>query len=302
LKVVAVTGATGTIGQAVVRALLERGDDPVVLSRNPDRARDLLGDVDAFRWADPKAEPAPAEALREADAVIHLLGEPIAQRWTDSAKEEIRDSRVLGTRNLVAGMREAGPRLRTLISQSGVDIYARGQEPRTEDGAEADHFLAGVVRDWEAEARKAEDDGVRVVLTRTGPVLSPEGGALAKMMPFFKIGVGGPVAGGKQPFSWVHLDDVAGALLFALDHDEVEGPLNVTAPRPASNKELSKALGRAIGRPAFLPVPGFAVKVLYGEMATIVTDGPHVVPKKLEDLGYRFRHPDLDEAMRDATA
>jgi uncharacterized protein (TIGR01777 family) len=302
LKVVAVTGATGTIGQAVVRALLERGDDPIVLSRDPDRAREMFGDVDAFRWADPKAEPAPAESLKEADAVIHLLGEPIAQRWTDAAKREIRDSRVLGTRNLVAAMRDAGPRLRTLISQSGVDIYAPGQEPRTEDGAQADHFLADVVRDWEAEARKAEEDGVRVVVSRTGPVLSPEGGALAKMMPFFKAGVGGPVAGGKQPFSWVHLDDVVGALLFALDNEEVEGPLNVTAPRPASNKELSKALGRAIGRPAFLPVPGFAVKVLYGEMATIVTDGARVVPKKLEDLGYEFRHPDLDEALRDAAA
>lgn len=302
MKVVAVTGATGTIGQAVVRALLERGDDPIVLSRNPDRARDLFGDVDAFEWADPKGEPAPAEALREADAVIHLLGEPIAQRWTDSAKQEIRDSRVLGTRNLVAAMHEAGPRLRTLISQSGVDIYPPGGRPRTEAGPEGDSFLAHVVRDWEAEARKAEDDGVRVVLTRTGPVLSPEGGALAKMMPFFKAGVGGPVAGGKQPFSWIHLDDVVGALLFALDNEEVEGPLNVTAPRPASNKELSKALGRAIGRPAFLPVPGLAVKVLYGEMATIVTDGPRVVPKKLEDLGYEFRHADLEEALRDATA
>src|SRR5918998_1471108 len=179
-------------------------------------------------------------------------------------------------------IRSQRPRLQTLISQSGVDIYARGQQPRTESGAEADHFLADVVRAWEGEAREAEDAGIRVVLTRTGPVLSAEGGALAKMMPFFKAGVGGPVAGGKQPFSWIHLDDVVGALLFALDHDEVEGPLNVTAPRPASNKELSKALGRAIGRPAFLPVPGFAVKTLYGEMATIVTDGPRVVPKKLE--------------------
>jgi uncharacterized protein (TIGR01777 family) len=302
LKVVAVTGATGTIGQAVVRELLERGDDPIVLSRDPDRARDLLGDVEAFRWADPKSEPAPAEALREADAVIHLLGEEIAQRWTDSAKREIRDSRVLGTRNLVAAMRDAGPRLRTLISQSGTDIYPRGQEPRDESAPAADHFLAEVVKDWEAEARKAEDAGLRVVVTRTGPVLSPNGGALAKMMPFFKLGVGGPVAGGKQPFPWVHLDDVAGALLFALDHEEIEGPLNVTAPQPTSNKDLSKALGRAINRPAFLPVPGFAVKVLYGEMASMVTTGARVVPKKLEDLGYEFRHPDLDEALRDATA
>lgn len=302
MKVVAVTGATGTIGRALVQALLDRGDDPVVLTRDPDRARATFGDVDAVRWADPKSEPAPAEALREADAVIHLLGEPIAQRWTESAKREIRDSRVLGTRNLVAAVREAGPRLRTLISQSGTDIYPRGPEPRDESAPAAEHFLAEVVRDWEAEARKADEVGVRVVLTRTGPVLSPDGGALAKMMPFFKLGVGGPVAGGKQPFPWVHLDDVVGAMLFALDNDEVAGPLNVTAPEPASNKDLSEALGRAINRPAFLPVPAFALKLLYGEMASMVTTGANVVPKKLEDLGYTFRHPDLDEALRDATA
>jgi uncharacterized protein len=157
------------------------------------------------------------------------------------------------------------------------------------------------VRDWEAEARKADDEsGMRVVLARTGVVLAPDGGALEKMMPFFKAGIGGPVAGGRQYVPWVHLDDVVGALLFALDDDELEGPVNVTAPRPATNKELSKALGRAIGRPAVAPVPGFAVKALYGEMASIVTTGARVVPKKLEEAGYEFRHPELDEALRAA--
>jgi uncharacterized protein len=304
LKVVAVTGATGTIGRAVVKELLARGDDVIALSRDPDRARDALGDVEAHAWSDPKSEPAPAEALREADGVIHLLGEPIAQRWSDDAKREIRDSRVLGTRNLVATLRDTGARLKTLVSQSATGWYgARGDEPLDESAPAADDFLAEVVRDWEAEAVKADEEaGLRVVCTRTGVVLSPDGGALEKMLPFFKMGIGGPVAGGKQYVPWVHLDDVVGALLFSLDEEEASGPVNVTAPRPATNKQLSKSLGRAINRPAIAPVPGFAVKLLYGQMASIVTTGARVVPKRLEDLGYEFRHADLDEAMRSATA
>ena len=304
MKVV-VTGATGTIGREVVRALRDRGDDVAVLTRDPDRAREKLGaDVEAHVWRDPKTEPAPAEALHDADAVIHLLGEEVAQRWSDEAKREIRDSRVLGTRNLVAGLREAGPRLRTLVSQSASGWYGpRGSEPVDETEPPADDFLAQVVQDWEAEARRADDEvGVRVVMTRTGVVLSPDGGALEKMMPFFKLGVGGPVAGGKQYVPWIHLDDVVGALLFALDNDAASGPVNVVAPNAATNKEFSKALGRAIHRPAFAPVPGFAVKLLYGGMASIVTTGARLVPGRLEELGYSFRHPELDEAVRSATS
>ena len=303
MKVVAVTGATGTIGRAVVRALLDRGDDVIALSRDPDRALSVLGgDVEAFAWKDPKSEPAPPEAFREADSVIHLLGEPVAQRWSDSAKREIRDSRVLSTRNLVETLKGTGARLQTLVSQSATGWYgARGPEALDESAAGGDDFLAEVVRDWEAEAMRAdEESGLRVVCARTGVVLSPDGGALEKMLPFFKAGIGGPVAGGKQYVPWVHLDDVVGALLFALDNGELEGPVNVTAPRPATNKQLSKALGKVLGRPAFAPVPGFAVKTLYGEMASIVTTGARVVPKKLEEAGYAFQHPDLDEALRAA--
>jgi uncharacterized protein len=305
LKVVAVTGATGTIGRAVVAALLERGDDVIALSRDPDRATSVLGDqVEAFAWEDPKTQPAPAEALREADAVIHLLGEPVAQRWSDEAKREIRDSRVLGTRNLVETLNRTGARLQTLVSQSATGIYgARGSEPLDEDASAGDGFLADVVRDWEAEALKAEEEsGLRVVLARTGVVLSPEGGALETMIPPFKMGVGGPVAGGKQYVPWIHLDDVAGGLLHMLDSEDLEGPVNLTAPRPATNKELSKALGQALGRPAVMPVPGFAVKARYGEMASIVTTGARVVPKRLEESGYKFQHGQLDEAMAAAVS
>ncbi len=303
MKVVAVTGATGTIGRAVVRALLDRGDDVIALSRDPGRAVSVLGDdVEAVAWKDPKTEPAPPEAFREADAVIHLLGEPVSQRWSESAKQEIRDSRVLGTRNLVETLNATGARLQTLVSQSATGWYgARGAEALDESASAGDDFLAEVVRDWEAEAQRAdEQSGLRVVCMRTGVVLSPDGGALEKMLPFFKAGIGGPVAGGRQYVPWIHLDDVVSAFLFALDDEGLEGPVNVTAPRPATNRQLSKALGKVLGRPAFAPVPGFAVKALYGQMGSIVTSGARVVPKKLEEAGYEFRHRDLDEALQAA--
>ncbi len=300
---VAVTGATGTIGRALVARLRDRGDEVTGLSRNAERASQSLG-VEAREWKDPKQGEPPPDALRGRDAVVHLLGEPLAQRWSDSAKREIRDSRVMGTRNLVAGLSAlpAGERPSVLISQSGVGIYgARGDE-RLEEGAPAgDDFAARLVVDWEAEARVAEDLGMRVALTRAGVVLSPGGGALAKMLPFFRIGIGGPVAGGRQYVAWVDLADMVGAIVFALDTHAASGPLNVTAPEPVTNRDFSRALGRVLGRPAFAPVPALAVKALYGEMATIVTIGQRAVPARLTQLGYAFERPDLEEALREAT-
>jgi uncharacterized protein (TIGR01777 family) len=288
---VAVTGATGTIGQAVVGALRERGDEVTGLSRK-------------VQWPAPSEEPPPADSLRGRDAVVNLLGEQIAQRWSDKAKVEIRNSRILGTRNLVAGLRALpeAERPRVLVSQSGVGFYgARGDEPISEDAAAGDDYLAHVVVDWEAEARAAGELGVRVVVTRTGVVLSPSG-ALQKMLPFFKAGVGGPVAGGRQYVPWVHLDDVVGAILFALDTPALSGPVNVTAPDPATNKEFSRTLGRVLHRPALAPVPALALKALYGQMSMIVTTGQRAVPTRLTELGYAFQRPDLEGALRDATA
>jgi uncharacterized protein len=301
---VAVTGATGMIGSAVVRALVERGDEVTALSRNAERAAEVLG-VPAETWADPEAERPPLDALRGRDAVVHLLGEVIAQRWSDEAKREIRDSRVLSTRNLVAALGElaAEERPRVLVSGSGAGWYGqRGDERLDESAAEpGDDFLAQLSHDWEAEARAAEELGVRVVLSRTGVVLSDSGGALEKMLPFFKAGIGGPVAGGRQYVPWVHRDDVVGATMFALDNEAMRGPVNVTAPEPVTNRELSRTLGRVLRRPAFAPVPALAVKTLYGEMAQIVTTGQRAVPARLTELGYSFRQPDLEPALKDAT-
>jgi uncharacterized protein (TIGR01777 family) len=294
---VTVTGATGTIGRALVSELTSRGDEVTALSRDP-AAADL--DVETLGWPDPKREKPTAGAFHGRDAVVHLLGETIAQRWSHDAKREIRDSRVLSTRNLVAALAElpAAERPGVLVSQSATGFYGpRGDERIGEDEPPGGDWLAGVVRDWEAEARRAPG---RVVLTRTGVVLSPRGGALAKMLPFFRLGIGGPVAGGRQFLPWVHLDDVVGAIVFLLG-EQGTGPVNVTAPEPATNRDFSKTLGRVLRRPAFAPVPGLAVKGLYGEMATIVTTGQRAVPGRLLELGYEFSQPDLERALRAVT-
>jgi uncharacterized protein (TIGR01777 family) len=298
-----VTGATGVIGRHAIGAMLERGDQVVVLTRDPDSARDKLGGgVEAQAWADPKHTLPPSDALDQADAILHLLGEPIAQRWTDDAKREIRDSRVLSTRSLVEAIAALPEdrRPRALISQSATGYYGpRGDEPVDESDPAGKDFLAGVTVEWEREAGKATSAGVRVATTRTGVVLSAQGGALEKMLPPFKLGVGGPVAGGKQYVPWVHLDDVVGAMLRCLDDDAASGPINLTAPNPVTNAELSKTLGRVLHRPAVLPVPGLALKALYGEMATIVLTGQRAVPARLGELGYEYRHPRLEDALRD---
>jgi uncharacterized protein (TIGR01777 family) len=301
MKVV-VTGATGTIGRALVAALRQRGDDIAVISRNPARTSQRLGgDVDAYTWSDPEREPAPAEAFADAEAVIHLAGEPVDQRWTDDAKRRIRDSRELGTRNLVAGMRDAGTRLQTLVSASASGYYGpRGDEPVDEQTPPGDDFLADVVVRWEREARAAEELGLRVATMRTGIVLSPDGGALGRMLTPFKLGGGGPIAGGRQYMPWIHVDDVVGGYLFALDNEAASGPINLSAPEPVTNKQFSKALGRALHRPAFTPVPALAIKLLYGEMAIIVLTGVRMIPSRLEELGYEFRQPDLQAALKAA--
>lgn len=298
---IAITGATGTIGSALTAELLARGDEVVALTRDPQRARDVLGDVDAFEWAHPERDAPPGDALEPADAVVHLLGEPVAQRWSAGARKRIRDSRVLSTRNLVTGLRAARERPQVLVSQSATGWYGPTDgRVVTESEPAGRDYLAGLTAEWEAEARTANELGVRTVITRTGVVLSPSGGALSKMLPPFKLGVGGPVAGGRQYIPWIALEDVVRALLFVIEDDAAQGAINLTAPEPATNAALSRALGRALGRPAVLPVPGFALRVLYGEMAEMVTTGQRAVPERLTELGFRFARPDLDDALREA--
>ncbi|HET6548974.1 MAG TPA: TIGR01777 family oxidoreductase [Solirubrobacter sp.] len=302
---VVITGATGMIGRAVAAALADRGEPVVALSRDRDRARSALGDrVEVHEWRDPVREPPPADALRGAGAVVHLLGARIDQRWTPSAKRAIRDSRVETTRRLVDALRALpdGERPAVLVSQSATGYYGPSDErPLAEDAPPGDDFLAGFVQAWEAEALRAAP-ALRVAVTRTGVVLSPDGGALGRMLPFFRLGVGGPVAGGRQYLPWVHLDDVVAALLRCVDDERVSGPINVTAPQATTNREFSRALGRVLHRPAVLPVPAFALRALYGEMAHMVLTGQHAVPRRLQALGHEFRQPELEPALRDVLA
>ncbi len=298
---VTVTGATGLIGSRLIAELKARGDDVTLLSRSPQKARQAVGEAwNVLPW-DPNAGPAPREALDGRDAVVHLAGEPVAQRWNAKSKERIRSSREVGTRNLVAGIAQADPRPKVLVSSSAVGYYGpHGDEELTEDAAPGTDFLAEVCQVWEREADRAADHGVRVVKVRTGVVLDENGGALKTMLPPFKLGAGGPVAGGRQYMPWIHVDDVVGVYLRALDDERWSGPVNATAPTPVTNKAFSKALGKALRRPAFAPVPAAAIQALYGEMAEIVTKGQRVVPRRTQALGYSFRHPDLGEALRSA--
>ncbi len=284
---VTVTGAGGLIGSRLVQALEARGDEVTILSRRTN-------------W-DPARGPAPSDALAGRDAVVHLAGEPVAQRWSDDARHRIRESRELGTRHLVQGIAATDPRPRALICASAVGYYgSRGDAPLDEGAPPGDDFLAQVCVAWEHEAQQAEPLGLRVVRVRTGVVLDKGGGALGKMLLPFRLGIGGPVAGGEQYMPWIHADDLVGIYLAALDGDEWAGPVNATAPTPVTNRAFSKALGRALRRPAVAPIPGAAIRLLYGDMAEIVTEGQRALPRHTLELGYAFRHADLDEALRAA--
>lgn len=297
---VTVTGATGRVGRHVVAALKERGDDVTALSRDPDRATELLG-VPAFAW-NLKEEAAPKPALEGRDAIVHLAGEDVGQRWSEKAKAEILDSRERGTRNLVHTIFDTSPRPQALVCASASGYYgARGDETVDEAGAPGSDWLAEVVARWERQAETAKI-GCRTVVVRTGLVLDAQGGALAKMLPPFKAGVGGPIGSGRQYMPWIHLDDLVGIYLAAIDNPAFQGPINASAPEPVTNKAFAKALGRAIHRPAVAPVPGFTIKLLYGAMSQIVLTGVRMVPGRAAELGYEFRHPDLDEALRDTLA
>jgi uncharacterized protein (TIGR01777 family) len=301
LRSVTITGATGLIGVHLVAELKDAGWSVTVLTRDPKKARERLGeDVEAHAW-DLLSEPAPAAALEGRDAVVNLAGEPVDQRWSTAAKQAIRASRVDGTENLIAGLRATEQRPGVLVGASATGYYGpRGSEPLDEEAPAGSDFLAEACVAWERANEQASSLGMRVVVLRTGVVLDADGGALAKMLPPFRLGVGGPIAGGRQYLSWIHLADLLGIYRAALEDERWTGAANATAPTPVTNGDFSRALGRALHRPAVLPVPGLALRLLYGEMAEIITGGARVVPAKPLMLGFSYRHGELDEALRSA--
>lgn len=293
---IAVTGATGLIGSALSERLHKEGNEVLVVTRR----RNLSSPFTVVPW-NPERGELDTSALEGIDAVVHLAGETIAERWTRAKKERIRTSRVEGTRFLVDGLKSLSKPPSVLVGSSAVGFYgSRGDEDLDEASGPGTGYLPEVCQAWEAATARASELGMRVVNLRTGIVLSTKGGALAKMLLPFKLGLGGPLGSGKQWMSWAHIDDVVGGYHFALHQAELSGVVNLTAPMPARNAEFTKALGRALGRPAFLPAPGFALKLVFGEMAQdLLLEGQKVLPRRLESAGYKFQHPDLDEALAD---
>jgi uncharacterized protein (TIGR01777 family) len=298
-----VTGGTGLVGTRLVRQLLERGDQPIVLTRRYAAARQSLGPQVDLVEGDPMQAGPWMDRIDDCDGVIHLAGENVfARRWNAAFKKLLVDSRVQSTQNIAQAIlrKPLAPsgQPRVLVNASAVGIYGpRGDEEITEDSPPGNDFLSQLCLDWEKAARAVESAGVRSTQVRVGVVLDKTGGALKNMLTPFKMFVGGPIGSGKQWLPWIHHDDLVGLFLAALDRDGYRGPVNGTAPNPVTNKDFSKALGKALHRPAFLPTPGFALRLLLGEVGTVITTGQRVVPKKALSLGYPFKYPTIESAL-----
>jgi uncharacterized protein (TIGR01777 family) len=294
---VLITGVSGFVGTHTAERLLEEGDHVVGTGTRSshDRIRH-----ENFRYicADTSRQGEWQEEIRNADAVVNLAGKNIFNRWTRRYKREIYESRIQTTRRLVEALPETGAPM--LCSASAVGYYGdRGDETLTEDATAGDDFLAGVGKDWEAEAFAAKGRGSRVVAARFGIVLGKDGGALAKMLPAFKSFVGGPLGDGNQWFPWIHVEDLVSALRFALRSETVQGPINICAPNPVRNRELARTLGEVLGRPAVVPVPKLMVRMALGEAADPLTASIRAVPEALVAAGFSFRFEKLEDALRD---
>jgi uncharacterized protein (TIGR01777 family) len=293
---VAVTGATGFVGRALCAELRRGGHQVVVLSRDPAHARELLPEVEAVAW---NAREPPQ--LPPVDSAVHLAGESLMGRWSAEKKRRIRESRVEGTRSLVKALGQVTPRPAVLVSMSAVGYYGdRGEELLTEASPPGSDFLAKICHDWELEAQCAAALDIRVVRLRAGAVLDRGGGALAQMLLPFRLGLGGPLGSGRQWFPWIHRDDVVGLALHALQNRDASGPINAVAPETVRNREFTRALGRAVRRPALLPAPAFALRLLLGEMADLLLGSQRVIPERAQATGYSFRYPRLDAALQAA--
>lgn len=294
-----ITGATGLIGGSVARSLAADGHELIALTRRPEKAS--AASISRFLQWDPQKGPPNPSVWEGIEAVIHLAGEPIdAKRWTKDQKRQIRDSRVIGTQNLVAGLTQASTRPKILIAGSAVGYYGdRGDEVLKEDSPAGQGFMSEICRAWEQAALEAQRAGVRVVTVRTGVVLSPEGGALKRMTPPFQFGVGGELGSGKQWFPWIHLDDIVGLFRHALESAQLKGPLNGSAPGVVRNREFTQTLAAVMHRPAIFSVPEFALRILFGEMVEAILASQRVTPELALRTGYKFRFPNLKDALQD---
>lgn len=294
------TGGTGLIGRAVGAALVSEGHQVSVMTRNPAKARGRSPFRCEFVEGDLGAGPVHSPQFKDVDAVVHLAGEPIADgRWSDAKKSRLVDSRVALTRHLRESLSAAGADVKIIVSASGVGYYGdRGDEELVESSRPGRGFIPELCVAWENEVESFRGQGTRAVWLRTGMVLSKEGGALPRLRAPFRLGLGGPIAGGRGWTSWIHLDDVVGLYLHALKHTEIAGPVNAVAPGPVRNAEFTGILAGELGVPAVLPLPAFALKIAFGEKATILLDSARVLPRRALETGYEFKFPNLREALR----
>jgi uncharacterized protein (TIGR01777 family) len=293
-----ITGGTGFVGKYLSRRLVREGHQVSILTRDSRKVPPEHPGI-VYVVGDPTREGSWMGAVPEHDWIINLAGASIFTRWTAAQKQEIMESRLRTTRNLVAAL-AAGDRRQLLCSTSAVGYYGpRGEETLTEDSQGDAGFLGDVAKAWEAEALKAQDLGIRTVLTRFGIVLGRDGGALGQMVPLFKKFLGGPLGQGLQWFSWIHQEDQARAFLFVQDHPQLVGPVNFTAPEPVRQRELAQALGRTLHRPSFLPAPAFLIRLVMGEFGDTLLSGQKVLPQRLLDAGFEFKFPAIDAALTD---
>ena len=295
---VLIAGGTGFVGQVLCRRLADDGHQVAVLTRNA-AGKSLGAGVELHSWPAPE-QPVPVAALAGIDAVVNLAGETVAKPWSKEQKEKIRASRVEITRALVRDVLRSTTRPAAWVNASAIGFYGtHGDEVLTEDAPAGSDFLGRVSVEWEAATAGARELGIRVVLARIGVVLGKGGGALEKLVTPFKMFAGGPMGSGRQYMSWIHLQDVVGLIEFALLNEVISGPMNTTAPEPVTNREFAQTLGRVLGRPSAMPAPAFAIKAMLGEMSVVVLEGQRVIPRKALHLGYEFRFPSLEPALRD---
>ena len=293
-----ITGGTGFVGKQLTSRIIQEGNEVTILTRSLKESGQLPKGI-SYLQGDPTQKGPWQEAIPGHDVIINLAGASIFSKWSDEYKKLIRDSRVFTTRNIIEGIPSKFEKEISLLNASAVGYYGfHGDEELDEESPPGNDFLARLAIEWEAEASKAKEKVARVVITRFGIVLGEKGGALGQMIPLFKKFIGGPIGSGQQWFSWVHIKDLAEAFAFLIKHPEISGPVNVCSPNPVKNKDLAKALGRALHRPSFMPAPGFMIKLVLGEFGSVILEGQRVLPRRLLKEGFTFQYPDIDKALK----